>query len=93
MTMGYIFDESLTDWCPATSTRHVGLASGLVDEDQSTRVQPRLLQPPVRPTLSHVGPVLLGGMNHFFLKLNGRDLRCRSIVERDTDKPLRSKIS
>ncbi len=48
---------------------HVGLGPGLVDEDQAPGIKPALiLLPPGAPS-GDVGPILLAGVQAFFLKL------------------------
>ncbi len=50
----------------AMQARHVGLRPGLVDEDQTSGVNPALILLPLRPPARHVGAVLLGGVQAFF---------------------------
>ena len=51
---------------PATGTRHVGLGPGLIDEHETTWIEPALVSLPSRAPARHVGPVLLGGVETFF---------------------------
>jgi hypothetical protein len=62
-------DEALSPRRPAARAGHVGRRPGLVDEDQAGRVKQRLSLPPKRARRGDVGPVLLGGVRGFFLKL------------------------
>ena len=51
---------------PTTQRRHVGLDGGLVDKDQSCRVNPPLVTAPLRPATDNVGAILLAGEHGFF---------------------------
>ena len=51
---------------PASQRRHVGLDPGLVDEDQSTRIEAGLPRPPALPSAGDVGTGLLKGEQRFF---------------------------
>jgi hypothetical protein len=46
--------------------RHVGFRPGLVDEDQSPRIDRRLTRLPPLTPLGDVRPVLFGGAKAFF---------------------------
>jgi len=45
---------------------HVGLGPGLVDEDQTGRIELALMALPALPLARDVGPVLLGRVQAFF---------------------------
>jgi len=51
---------------PAAQWRHVGLDPGLVDEDQSPRIEPRLPGSPAAALARDIGAGLLKGEQCFF---------------------------
>lgn len=51
-------------WC------HVGLGPGFIDEDERGGIKPPLILLPLFPPPRDLGPVLFGGEQRFFLKLN-----------------------
>ena len=66
MAMGHRSVAALTPRCPAIAPRHLGRGAGLVDEDQSLRLQ---IAPGVEPGLTaaqDVRPLLLAGVCGFF---------------------------
>jgi hypothetical protein len=68
--MRHLLNQTLAHRSPAPQTRQVGLAPGLVDEDQAMNILAWLIGSPPRASFGHVGPILLGGMQRLFLKLN-----------------------
>ena len=66
VAMGYGGDQTLAAPEPAAKPRHLGVGAGLVDEDQSGRVERRLSRAPYAPLLGHVRTVLLGRVRGFF---------------------------
>jgi hypothetical protein len=59
--MRHCINQPVTHLGPAVEPDHVRLGPGLVDEDQPTRVQRRLVLAPFRPGLGDVRSILLGG--------------------------------
>jgi len=51
---------------PPITPGHVGGRSGLVDEDQPSRIKIKLARKPRLAPLADVRPVLLGGMRRLF---------------------------
>jgi hypothetical protein len=64
--MGHLGDQSLTAACAAMGSRHGGLGSSLVNEDQSGRIKPSLILLPLGPPPRDVGTILLAGVQAFF---------------------------
>jgi len=58
--------EPLASQRPSTQPGHVGGRSGLVDEDQPSRIKIKLARKPRLAPLADVRPVLLGGMRRLF---------------------------
>jgi len=56
----------LPSWSPAAQWRHVGFHPGLVEEDETLRVDTVLMALPTLPLTGNVWPILLGGENAFF---------------------------
>ena len=56
----------LTSGASAVGARHVGFGPGLVDEDQSPRIDRRLTRLPSLTPPGDVRPVLFGGAKAFF---------------------------
>src|SRR5258706_10558556 len=63
---GNATDHPATSLGPSVEARHFGRSPGLIDEDELCRIEPGLLVLPSRPRLSHVRPLLLGGVHAFF---------------------------
>jgi hypothetical protein len=59
-------DQSLATWGAAVGAGHVGLGPGLIDEDQASGIDARLMTTPARAAARDVGPMLLGGVQAFF---------------------------
>jgi len=51
---------------PTSDGSHVGLDPGFIDEDETGRINPRLIFFPTRPAARHVGAILLGRQHAFF---------------------------
>jgi hypothetical protein len=59
-------DEAFASGASPMGARHVGFGPGLVDEDKSRRIDPRLTRfPPLTP-LGDVRPILFGRAKAFF---------------------------
>ena len=52
--------------CPSPQRRHVGLGPGLVDEDQTLRLDAVLILAPLRPPVRDVGAIAFAGHHGFF---------------------------
>lgn len=63
---GYAADDAATALGAAIESRHFGRGSGLINEDQLGRIEPRLMNLPPRPSLGHVRPLLFGRLHAFF---------------------------
>ena len=59
-------EQPLTARGAAAQSRHLGRRPRLVEKDQPLDRQAALRQPMPQPTLRHVRPILLGGVNDFF---------------------------
>ncbi len=59
-------DQLFPAWRPTSDRRHVRLGPGLVDEDETTRVKPILILPPLLPPPRDLRPQLLDGEQRFF---------------------------
>lgn len=59
--------DPLSDRRPAHERSHVGLGPGLVDEHQAGRIDPVLIQNPLRPSARNIGTILLAGDQRLFL--------------------------
>ena len=66
VTVRRLRPEPLSARRPAPERRHVCLGPGLVDEDQTGRINPALILPPLRPTSRDVGTILFAGEHGFF---------------------------
>jgi len=53
--------QALSPQSPAMGADHVGLGPGLIDEDETGRINLSLMSFPACPSARDVGPVLLGG--------------------------------
>ena len=51
---------------PTSDGSHVGLDPGFIDEDETGRINPRLIFFPARAAARHVGAILLGRQHAFF---------------------------
>ena len=51
---------------PTSDGSHVGLDPGFIDEDETGRINPRLIFFPTRAAARHVGAILLGRQHAFF---------------------------
>ena len=51
---------------PTSDWSHVGLDPGFIDEDETGRINPRLIFFPTRTAARHVGAILLGRQHAFF---------------------------
>src|ERR1700724_718969 len=51
---------------PTSDWSHVGLDPGFIDEDETGRINPRLIFFPARAAARHVGAILLGRQHAFF---------------------------
>ena len=58
--------QALSPWPPAAKWGHVGLDPGLVDEDQTRRIEATLPRPPAPTATGNVGPPLLKSEQRFF---------------------------
>ena len=65
--MRYCINQPVTHLGPAVEPDHVRLGPGLIDEDQPTRVQLRLVLAPFLSGLGDVRSILLGGPERLFL--------------------------
>jgi hypothetical protein len=52
--------------CPSSQRRHVGPGPGLVDEDQTLRLDAVLIFAPLRSPVCHVGSIAFAGHHGFF---------------------------
>ena len=66
MSMRNRSDQTLAFRSPALSSRHIGFGPRFVDKDQMRDIPLGLLTGPLFSALSHVGTVLLGGVQGFF---------------------------
>ena len=73
--MRYCINQPVTHLGPAVEPDHVRLGPGLIDEDQPTRVQRRLVLAPFRPGLGDVRSILLGGPERLFFERQGKHLQ------------------
>ena len=58
MAVRDLVDEPLALWSPAAQAGHVGLGPGLVDEDETSRVDEALIGAPARAMAADVAAVL-----------------------------------
>jgi hypothetical protein len=70
MTVRDFRDESLAARRSSARPRHVRLEPGLVDEDQTLRVETELLDLPGRPLRGDVGPILLRRVQRLFFSVS-----------------------
>jgi hypothetical protein len=63
----HLVDERQAPGRPAVQPRHVGLGSGLIDEDEPTRIDPSLIFAALCPAAGDHGPILLAGDQRRFL--------------------------
>jgi hypothetical protein len=54
-------DQALTARRPTVRAGHVGLGPGLIDKDETLKINAPLIAPPTGALASDVGPLLLGG--------------------------------
>jgi len=54
-------------WGSSAPTGHLGVGPAFVHKHQPSRIYSRQLFRPVRPLFSHVGTILLGGVQRFFI--------------------------
>ena len=59
-------DQPLAAFAPAPERSHVGLGPGLVNEDQTGRINALLMASPAEPSARDLRPVLLRGERAFF---------------------------
>jgi hypothetical protein len=59
-------EEPLASRASSVCARHVGFGPGLVDEDQTRRIELSLVFLPALTPPFDVGPILLGGVQTFF---------------------------
>ena len=85
-------DHPLADRSPAIEAGHRRRAEGLVEEDEATRVDPRLDDLPFRPFEDDVRPVAFGGPEGLFLSERPRARRAFQIAQIDSVRP-RSRFS
>jgi hypothetical protein len=64
--MRHVRDAALVSEAASVQPGHLRVQPGLIDEDQSFAVQPRLVLTPAFPRRFHVGPFLLGGVQGLF---------------------------
>ena len=62
----YIHVISMLINAPTSDGSHVGLDPGFIDEDETGRINPRLIFFPARAAARHVGAILLGRQHAFF---------------------------
>jgi hypothetical protein len=67
--------------------RHLGAGAGLVDEDESCRIELGLRLEPGQPTRLHVRALLLGGMRRLFFSVMRRRSKKRQSVLTATRTP------
>ena len=67
MAMRHLGFDALPDRRPAAQGCHVGFGPGLVDEDETGRVDLGAIFEPLRTPARHIGTFLLGGDQRLFL--------------------------
>src|SRR5262249_10351428 len=86
-------DQPLAHGTAAVAPGHVGAGPGLVDEHQPVQPQLGYVSGPVLSGLLDVGPLLLGGVDHFFLNDRPILLRKAQSVPTLTRMPRRPRSS
>lgn len=66
MSEGHAVPAALADRRPAMEARHLGVDAGLVEEDETMRIDEGLSRLPQLAASRNVGPVLLGRAQGFF---------------------------
>src|ERR1700684_1297582 len=68
MTMRHLLHQTLSHRGSSPQACHVGLAPGLIDEDQAMDIVAGLIDSPLLASCCDIGPILLGGRERLFLK-------------------------
>jgi hypothetical protein len=66
MAVRHLADQAFAASAPASQRRHVGLGPRLIDEDETRRINSRLIFFPLRPPPCNVRPILFAGHRGFF---------------------------
>lgn len=66
MPVRHFRDEPFADRCAPVEPRHLRGDRGFIEEQQTIRLELRLLGSQVRPRRSDIRPVLFGGVQDFF---------------------------
>lgn len=61
-------DQSLTNGSAAVGPRELGIRPEFIEKHEPLGVEAELSDSPFRPPLRDIGPILLGGVDHFFFQ-------------------------
>src|SRR5262249_47747575 len=93
MPLRHTVDHPLPAQGPAIQAGQGGMGPRLIDKYQAGWVHSGQTLPPVLTLRLHVGPLLLGGVHHFFFTVTPKLARTRWMVLRWTGAPKRSRSS
>ena len=81
MAMRHFVHQAFAPGSSSVESHQIGFRPGFIKKYQLIRIHARLLHDPGRSLTGHIGTILLGSLQNFFLKVNCNVRSARARVE------------